>query len=291
MMNKTKRKCAALGILAFASILAFDMDWPSKDGILISNFGSNESGHPLQINSYRSEGPIYPADSGELVFYRDESNSANRFPSPLGSWIALDQGNNFIGVYGRFDESTVTPLTTIAEKGSILASSGASGWAAESGFAFGFFDRKERCWVNPSLLITPAEDDKPPVIRQVQLRGSSGNLVNLAQAKNIAQGSYTVLVDAYDNEGARSEALAPARIICSLNGVAEKELKFEYMMAKDGKRMVYRNGLEDAAAVYKSFPSYELGELRFARGQAALIIEVFDISNNSRSATYRLTVD
>jgi hypothetical protein len=280
-----------VSLAGLTSFFAFALDWPSRDGILVSNFGLNERGTAVQENTFRASGPFYPSDIGELVFYQDSSNSASRFPSPLGSWKALDHGDNIIGIYSRFEDRKGDSITTIVEKETIIGNSGRSGWADEEGFSFAFFDRKERRWINPSIVIPLLEDDRPPVIRQVELRGVSGVSINPAQTRNIAQGAYSVYVDAYDTISASGETIAPNRIICSVNGSDAEELKFEFSVAKNGRRMVYRNGLVPAEQVYASWPGYEAGNVRFSRGQATLVVEVRDIAENSRSVTYRLTVE
>jgi len=288
---KVNKKYFALFCIIFpVSIMSFAMDWPSRNGVLISNFGSNDRGTAVQFSTFRADGPIYPAEVGELVFYQDASNSASRFPSPLGSWMSLDHGDNLIGIYSRFKNSD-SPSITIAEKNTIIAASGRSGWSSEDGFSFAFFDRKERRWINPSILITPLEDTRPPVIRGVELRSASGAMVNPANVRTIAQGTYTIYVDAYDTIAPTGEILAPNRIICTLNGAEERELKFEFLIAKDGRRMTNRNGLESAETVYRSYPGFELGAIRFSRGQATLVIEARDIAENSRSVTYRLAIE
>jgi hypothetical protein len=273
------------------AFFAFALEWPSENGILVSNFGLNEQGTVVQENTFRASGPIYPSDIGELVFYQDSSNSASRFPSPLGSWTALDHGDNIIGIYSRFEDRKGVPVTTIVERETIIGQAGKSGWTDEEGFSFAFFDRKERRWINPSIVISPLNDDRPPVIRQVELRGVSGVSINPAQTRNIAQGAYSVYVDAYDTISASGETLAPNRIICTVNGSEVEELKFEFTVAKNGKRMVYRNGLVPAERVYYSWPGYEAGNVRFSRGQVTLVIEVRDIAENSRSVTYRLNIE
>ncbi|MDR0403141.1 MAG: hypothetical protein LBH35_06080 [Treponema sp.] len=273
------------------SFFAFAMDWPLENGILVSNFGLNERGTVLQENTFRASGPVYPSSAGELVFYQDSSNSASRFPSPLGSWTALDHGDNIVGIYSRFEDEKRDSITTIVERETMIGRTGKSGWTDEEGFSFAFFDRKERRWINPSIIIPPLDDDRPPVIRQVELRGVSGVSVNPAQTRTIAQGAYSVYVDAYDTISASGETLAPNRIICTVNGSGVEELKFEFTAVKNGKRMVYRNGLTPAGQVYHSWPGYEAGNVRFSRGQVTLVIEVWDIAENSRSVTYRLNIE
>jgi hypothetical protein len=290
-MTKRIRKIAAFAFISALPIVISALDWPSREGVLVSNFGKNDRGMMALGNTFRSSSPVYPSDVGELVFYRDASSSASRFPSPLGSWIALDHGDNIIGLYSCFEDRNSVSPTAILEKETVLAASGQSGWTTETGFSFAFFDRKERRWINPSIVIPPLPDTRPPVIRQVELRGISGYSVNPAQARNIPQGTYTVYVDAFDMISESEEMLAPNRITCTLNGAAADELKFEFVKAKNGARQISRGGMVPVERVYRSWPGYEAGVIRLSRGQTALTIEVRDIAENSRSLTYRFTVD
>jgi hypothetical protein len=290
-MTKSIRKAAAFALISAVSAFVFALDWPSREGVLISNFGENDRGMLALGNAFRSSSPVYPSDAGELVFYRDASGGASRFPSPLGSWIALDHGDNIIGLYSCFEDRNGAVPTVLFEKESVLAESGQSGWTEETGFSFAFFDRKERRWVNPSIVIPPLPDTRPPVIRQVELRGISGLSANPAQIRNIPQGTYTVYVDAFDMISESEEPLAPNRITCMLNGAATDELKFEFVKAKKGTRMISRGGMVPVGRVCRSWPGYEAGVIRLSRGQAALTVEVRDVAENSRSLTYRFMVD
>jgi hypothetical protein len=290
----SRRICVLFCLILTAALAA--MDWPSLDGVLISNFGSNDNGIPVLGDSFEAESSVYPADVGELVFYRDASNNASGLSSPLGSWMALEHGDGLIGIYSRYSDPSEgdrnpAVLPTIVEKETSLAQPGSSGWASRNGFFFSLFDRKERCWINPSILIPHIEDDRPPLIRQVELRNSSGTAFNPGQLRSIPQGLYSLYVDAVDTIPSSAETLAPNRIACSINGAEMGELKFETLVSKNGKRMVNRNGLAPASQVYGSYPFFNLGEIQLTRGQALLVIEAEDIAMNNRTVTYRLTIE
>jgi hypothetical protein len=284
------KKLGIIAALLLLSFFVFAIDWPVREGTLVSNFGSNDRGGPVLGNSFLSTGSIYPADVGELIFVHDPENVASRFPSPLGSWMALDHSDNLVGLYSRYASTQDTLVPTIMEKNTVLASSGRSGWAEQDGLYFAFYDRRERRWINPSIIISTLEDTYPPVIRQVELRNVAGTLFNPAQIRNIPQGLYTIYVDAVDAISPGGEILAPNRIISSINGVEAGVLSFETLISKDGKRMVYCNGIVPASEVY-SDQGFGLGEVRFTRGQATLVIEARDMAGNSRSVNYRLTVE
>ena len=288
------RKIVVFAVLFLLSIFVFAIGWPVHEGSLAANFGINDGGIPLLGNLIESSGSVFPSDVGELVFVYDPENPATHFPSPLGSWIAVDHGDNIIGIYCRYEDRRDTPVPSLMEPGTVIASTGKSGWTEKDGLYFAIFDRRERRWVNPSVLIkgtiSGVEDTIPPVIRQVELRNMAGTSFNPAVVLRFSQGLYTIYVDAFDTLVQGGESLAPNRITCSINGVETGLLSFETLISMDGKRMVYRNGPVPSSRVYDE-KGFGLGEIHLTRGQATLVIEARDMADNTRSVTYRLTIE
>lgn len=284
------KKAFALVLLFSASLLVFAFDWPVRQGRLIANFGSNDNGIPLLGNSFTASGSILPSNVGELVFIHDPENPAARIPSPLGSWMAIDHGDNLLGIYGRYEDRRFAPVPAIVETNTVLAAAGKSGWTDNNGVYFAFYDRRERRWVNPSIIISSVEDTVPPVIRQVELRNAAGTPYNPYITHNLPQGLYRLYVEVADTLQAGGESLAPNRITYSINGAEMATLSFETLVSREGQYMVYRNGLVTASSVYDP-KGFGMGEIRLTRGQALLVIEARDMADNVRSVTYRLTVD
>jgi len=268
------------------------MDWPSASGSMVKNFGWNDRGLPSLGISFESAGEVKAADSGELFFYRKEWDTASALPSPLGSWMALDHGDGIMSIYARLRDKPHETPGVKAEKGMTLGEAGISGWSLSTGFYFQLFDRKEKRWINPSLIIAPPEDIRPPEIISVRLRNAQGELINPYQGYNLNQGRYTVIVNAVDTLRFSGESpLAPHRIICTLNGSEAGNLNFETYSSRDGQLMVYRNGLVPARQIYSPVPSYEVADVWFSRGQTTLEIIAQDIAGNIRNVVYRLTVE
>jgi hypothetical protein len=268
------------------------LDWPSGEGALVNNFGGDTGGEPLLGTFFEAEGMVGAAGPGELVFSRSPSDTASRLPSPLGAWIALDHGDGLTGIYGRLDDAQrIAPPQTI-RAGTAVARAGQSGWSNRRGFYFAFFDRRERRWVNPAMIITPPPDTTAPQILAVELRTAEGGKIDPALTKTINQGQYTLLVDARDARGNGQEGfLAPHRILCSVNGLEAGVLQFETYSARDGVLTVYRNGMVPVRQVYGSFPFFEIGEIWLTRGQANLEIVAQDIAGNARSVIFKLQVE
>jgi hypothetical protein len=277
-------------LLGLAGALAA-MDWPAPEAQLIRNFGWNDRGRPVLGTSFTGEGPILAAERGELLFSRGGERLGSRLPSPLGSWLALDHGDGLISIYSRAEETGADQIAGPVERGAPLAQMGSSGWSSGSGFYFALFDRRERRWINPSMIIAPFPDTRPPLIQSVLLRNSGGRHINPSQTRALSQGRYTVLATVSDTLSPGAPSLAPHRIVCSVNGAETGSLSFETLSARDGKLMVYRNGMVPAKQAYASFPAFEIGELSFTRGQATLEIIAQDVAGNSRSAVFRLIVE
>jgi hypothetical protein len=267
------------------------MDWPSADAVMLNNFGGNNQGRPLLGAAFQAEGPVQAAEAGDILFIHDPENTASRLPSPLGAWVALDHGDGLISIYSRL-ESPAELVPDRLSQGRTIGTAGRSGWSNRRGFYFLCFDRKERRWINPSMIITPLPDTRPPVIASVELKNSDGQGINPALTRTIGQGRYTIAVIASDTRlDPQDSPLAPYRILCSVNGLETGALNFETYSARDGVLMVYRNGLVPVRQVYAPYPAFEVGELWFTRGQATLEIIVQDISGNIQNATFRLQVE
>lgn len=277
--------------MSLVSVPLCAMDWPAVDAVMVRNFGSNDRGRPVLGTVFEGEGPVLAAEGGELIFSRSGGETASRLPSPLGAWTALDHGDGLISIYSRCEDVGGTTAGRRTERGSPVAVTGVSGWSGRQGVYFILYDRRERRWVNPSMIITPFPDTRQPQILAVDLHNAQGALVPRGQNR-ISQGRYTVLVSAVDTMlSSQENPLAPHRIVCSVNGVEIGSLHFETISARDGVLMVYRNGLSPVTQVYAPFPAFEAGEVFLSRGQASLEIIVQDIAGNSRVTLSRLTVE
>jgi len=265
------------------------MSWPSEEAVLIRNFGSNYNGRPVLGMVFSGETEVLAAEKGEVIFTRGRNDTSSRLPSPLGAWTAVDHGDGLISIYSRYNDEPVS-LSQV-EKSQPIVFSGVSGWSSRNGFYFIVFDRRERHWINPAMIITPVQRTRPPQILSVNLNNTQGLA---AQPGNLSQGRYTVLVNAVSpaiTASPQGNFLAPQRIVCLVNGAEVGALNFEAFSARDGVLMVYRNGLVPAKQVYAAFPAFEAADVFLARGQANLEIIVQDIAGNSRSTVSRLIVN
>jgi len=278
----------ALALAAFSGGL-YAMDWPSGSAVLIRNFGWNDRGSPVLGMVFEGEGEVLAAETGEVIFSRGRNDTASRLPSPLGQWTALDHGDGLISIYSRYGEESGRQVSV--EKQSPVATAGISGWSAQKGFYFILYDRRERRWINPAMIITPIQNTRPLQILAVELRNAQGLPVDSAQLRNLSQGRYTISVATTNAARVRENLLAPYRIVCSINGAEAGSLNFEAFSARDGVLLVYRNGLVPVKRVYANSPAFEAAEVFLNRGQASLEIIVQDIAGNSRNALTRMIIN
>jgi hypothetical protein len=290
--RKPRRALCWIGFLMILGIPVYAMDWPSVDAAMTANFGGNNDGLPSLGTFFEAEGPVRSTGAGDVLFVHEPDNSASRIPSPMGAWIALDHGDGLISLYSNLESPSTTPVPEGPGQGRVIALAGRSGWSDRRGFSFAFFDRKERRWINPSMIITPLPDTIAPQILSVELTNAAGQVFNPAQVRNINQGKYVVSVYATDTRlDAQEPPLAPYRILCSVNGLEIGALNFETFSARDGVLMMSRNGLVPVRQVYALHPAFEVGELWFTRGQATLEVIAQDFIGNSRSVVFRLQID
>ena len=280
-------------ILFFILTLNFlyPMEWPVTGGTISKNFGYNDEGTPILGVNFRAESAVNAAEQGELLFYSEGNDNASGLPPVLGAWLALDHSGGIIGIYSRMERDN-PEIPDLVEKSAPLGMSGVSGWSEEKGVYFSLFDRKERRWINPAMIITPLPESRQTMTLSVKLRNNEGRLLDLAQARTVSQGRYTILVEAAQVfQGQNRNPLSPFRIICSVNGTEIGRLNFETYSARDGVLMVYKNGLFPVKQIFSPYPAFELGDTGFTRGQVTMEVIAQDAEGNSRNVVYRFTVE
>jgi len=291
-MRKFALRITAVFIYICVIFSVYALNWPSENAALVRNFGSNDRGLPVLGMIFNGGTDVLAAESGEVIFSRGKNDNASRLPSPLGAWMAVDHGDGLISIYSRYAEPVIPVMETQIEKQQIIASSGISGWSTQNGFYFILFDRRERRWINPAMIITPLQETRPPQILSVELRNSQGQMM---QSRTLTQGRYTVIVNAPGGvpitQNPASRQYAPQKIICLINGTEVSSLNFEAVSARDGVLMVYRNGLVPAKQIYSNLTSFEAAEIFLTRGQVTMEIIVQDISGASRSVINRLIIN
>ncbi|MFA6505523.1 MAG: M23 family metallopeptidase [Treponemataceae bacterium] len=294
-MYRTRLISAIVAALISAPILC-GIDWPTTKNELHYSFGQNDHGRPSVGMLFSGNDSVRATDAGEIVFAASGgyfATQTDRFPYTLGSWIAVDHGNGIVSAYGNLEPFDATiESKTIVEKGSVLGTSGISGWAENQGFFFSIFDRIERRWVNPTMLSPGRADSRPPTVKSVTLIGRDGQNIPLAANRLIRQGSYRVIVEAFDTENApRQYALTPQRLVCLVNGSEQGALHLETLKTINGELSVSRIKSSPANLVYLNSGAFDLGDIRLSRGRTTIELIARDSGGNERVASFSIAVE
>jgi hypothetical protein len=282
-----------MGAFVFGAASAGALDWPSRQAAVVSNFGSNNKGRAQLGDSFNAAGPVTAVGEGELVIASVESSPATRLPATFGAWLAFDHGDGLLSIYARVEDFDIDRIPKKIEQDIVVANCGTTGWSEKQGFYLSFYDRKERRWVNPSLVIPPREDTRRPVIQSVKLTGGPGGAaVDPAAVHVLKQGHYVINVQAFDTRLSPQEnPLSPFRIICLVNGVETGNFACDTFSARDGMLMAYRGALTHVKQIFAPYPAVEAGEVNFSRGQVNLEIIAQDSNGNTNNALYHLFVE
>jgi hypothetical protein len=268
------------------------MEWPLPGARITRNFGFNDGGRPVAGVELSGGGNVLAASDGEVIFDFSPSGGYSSFPSPLGAWTAVDHGGELVGIYARHGGRGGDSNRLSVGEGTPLAAAGASGRSNGEGVFFIVYDRRERRWVNPAMIAPPLADAIPPQIRGVKLVADGGAPEGVDLRQGTVRGRHVIAVDVVDAlSGGMGVALAPHRIVASVNGTEIGNLVFEMISARDGEMFVGRGSQVSARRVYSHFPAFEVGEAMLNSGQAIIEIIVQDIAGNSTSVTQRVSVE
>lgn len=271
---------------AFIAVPVTAAEWLPSDAVIAHGFGYNYRGRPLLGVFVATDNQVSAFREGEVIFSRSQRNTASRLPSPFGAWTAVDHGDGLLSIFSRHGEGEEPPQ--FIRQGDVVARAGVSGWSQRSGFYFVSYDRKERRWVNPAMVI-PFPGTRPFQIQRIQLRNTQGELFEGNQLLNLRQGRYTVMVTAVHFPG--GGRFTPFRVRSLVNGVEAGMFLMETIHAADGALIVNRGSPVSALQVYALYPAFEVADIFLTHGQAILEIIVQDIEGNSRNTSIRIHVD
>jgi len=288
-------RVAARAVLALiaASGVAAALDWPLSPPRLASTFGTPAAGRLVSGLCLASEdGLVRSSEDGELSFSLEEGEHPAGLPTPLGTFVIVEHGNDIAAVYAHLDRGTASKRLTKVKSGAVLGKAGSSGWAEGKGALFEVFDRREGNWVNPLLVLPPLADDKPPIIRSLALsRGSS--TYALGATTVLSQGSYVVSADVADPADAPWTAgpLAPYVIRLSVDGVEATRKVFDVARGADGELEFFSSEKSALPGLRTAEGRWILGERLLSRGRVSFDLRVEDAAGNKRSSTWTVSVE
>ncbi|HUX37313.1 MAG TPA: hypothetical protein VMV44_05365 [Rectinemataceae bacterium] len=286
-----RRRHAVPALLClFAVASATSLDWPATAPVSIE-FGGPNAGAPIEGLFLSGSGiDIRSAEAGEVTFERNARDGRTRLPSTLGATLVLEGEKGFASVYGYLP-AVADPGARSYVAGALIGKSGQAGLLDGPGFLFAMFDRKSDRWVNPRVFLPRLDDAKAPVIRKVSLE-SKGQEWVLGEQKGIPQGSYSIIVEAAEQEKGISGLVGgpPWYVRVLANGEKVAELKTEIASVKEGRLSFYPD-TQDGASLVDANGSIRLPPRAFARGKMYLEVLVRDFAGNERSAGWTLLVE
>ena len=200
--------------------------------------------------------------------------------------LSLAHPSNLISVYTGMVPDSISRYLVKVRTGDVL------GRPADESSAQGMhlftYDGKERRFINPLMVLPNLRDDASPVIRYISLK-NEGIELKLEQGKGIRQGTYDVIVEAYDLSPA-GEPSAPFEMALTMDGSIRTRVVYDAAWAKDGEGHLFGGtGLVEGAYMLDG-NRVRFGPYVFPRGRVVLSVAVSDFVGNKREQTYSLSV-
>lgn len=279
------------GILS--PLFLFSIEWPTENRTIRRFFGVNDGGRFFGGFEFTTEIPVYTIEAGEVLFFDNDSYTPIRgFPAPLKNWIAIEHQEELISIYGKL-ESSPERTSALIDKGTPLGIPQKQGGTGERLLYFSLYDRKNKQWVHPALLLPPYEDTKAPLIRQVQLVPREGTVpIILGRAKTCKQGIYQIYLDVIDTFDANPAVTSvPFTYQCFVNGIEHSRLQIDILYAKEGKLFMGKQKSLPVEQVYRKDGLVYLGDIQLTRGKVKIEFLVTDLVGNQRTSTFELMVE
>ncbi len=269
------------------------LDWPVFPQRIAATFGSPAAGRLVTgVHLASEDGLVKSSEEGELSFYLEEGRHPAGLPTPLGSLVVVEHGNDLAAVYAHLAPGTASTYLDSVGTGAILGRAGASGWAEGKGALFEVFDRREGNWVNPLLLLPPLADDKPPMIKSLALSRPGASYV-AGTSTRLPQGSYLVSADIADPADSPWTVgpLAPYLIRLSVDGVEVSRKVFDAARGSGGELLFFSGGGDSSSGIRTPEGRWMLAEILLPRGRASIELRVEDAAGNKRASSWNIAVE
>jgi hypothetical protein len=281
-----RRNQAILVILAIAVLSSFAFDWPLNSGGFKYGFGAPRSGFLKGVEFGATPGMVRAVADGELTFVATGDHLPGGYPISGGSLISLAHPSDLISVYAGMAPDSISRYLIKVRAGDVLGRS-ADGGSAQGMHLF-TYDGKERRFVNPLMVLPNLRDDAAPVIRAISVK-NEGIESRLEQGRTIRQGTYDVIIEAYDLSPG-GEPSAPFEMSLTMDGSVRARVVYDASWAKEGKAYLFGStGLVESTYMLDG-NRVRFGPYVFPRGRLVLSATVSDFVGNKREQTYSLSV-
>jgi hypothetical protein len=290
-------------ILILLSFLFFSFDWPVKEKVLTATFGESRWDHfHSGIDIGGGEQPVYPIDSGEVVFYYNENEKPWDIPTGLGNFIVVDHGGGIRSLYSHLKTDSIDPSVRKVSKEDKIGVTGSSGGSYGIHLHLELLDQDKKRGknqvVNPLPHLRPKiQDTTPPVILGLYLKNDEDTILNIDKMKEIPSGNWNVILEAYDliDTNSYSYQMAPYNFVIELNGEVKINITIDTLEEKNGTQYLitgedltfqqfYLNPTKDDWKVV-------LGSIPFYPGETYLKAIVKDTYNNETIKNFVVKVN
>ncbi|MBU0927220.1 MAG: peptidoglycan DD-metalloendopeptidase family protein [Spirochaetes bacterium] len=285
-MRRIRIRVVAGLVIALSALSAFAFEWPADAGRFRFGFGAPRGGFLRGVEFGSADGLVTAADDGELTFSAQGPRLPGGYPLVAGSLVVVAHASSMTTVYAGLKPGSVSSYLKNVRKGDVL---GRSSEAKDArGVSFYTFDAKERRFINPMIVMPSVSDDKPPVIRSMALSlEADGSYAD--QSKPIRQGSYYVVVDAYDLSPSGSQS-SPFDLRVLIDGSERGRMVYDAAWAADGRATLFGGvGVEEGAYLVAD-GRVRFGPFSLSRGRVLVTVAASDYASNRREQTYSISV-
>ncbi|MBN2875243.1 MAG: hypothetical protein JXM71_09135 [Spirochaetales bacterium] len=270
--------------LCVVSAIAFE--WPADRGVYRFGFGALRAGFLRGVEFGVAESLMEASDDGEMVFATEHPALPGGYPLRGNSIMAVAHASDMTTVYTGLEQGSLATYLRSVRKGDILGRSSAADGGR--GAIVYVFDRRERRYINPLIVMPELSDKKPPVIQSISLI-TGGVETSLAATRTVRQGSYTVLLDVVD-VAPSGDASAPYDIRILIDGSERARVVYDAAWSLEGIPVLF-GGAEIVEYSYVADDGrLSFGPYVFSRGTVVLAVRVGDYSGNIKEQTYSLSI-
>lgn len=274
-------------VLAAAIMSSFAFEWPADSGRYRFGFGSPRGGFSRGVEFGSSDGTVRAADDGELIFAASGSSLPGGYPLIGGSMVVVSHASDLSTIYAGLEPGSISSYLKNVRKGDIIGRALPVAGLGQ-GAAFYAYDAKERRYINPLILMPGVADDKPPVIRSAVLV-SDGKETALAASKAVRQGTYLLLVDAFDPSPSGDQS-APYDVRVMLDGSERERVLYDAAWAEGGRSTLFSGARLAEHEFMASDGRMRFGPYTLSRGRVVISVAVNDFAGNKREQTYSIIV-
>lgn len=262
--------------------------WPIAGGFLTTSFGENNLNSFLKGIRISGHGSIVsPFLDGELIYYSSESDP---LASVMGNTRVLHHENGFRSIYGHLENSFSEPEKYLLSESDQLGIVGNTGRSYEKSLFLMIFDTKMNQYVNPQIILPPSGDTNAPEISRVIL-SLNGMLIELKEKNRLSPGRVDITADIFDyGSSGRSVRTVPYSISMFYLGNEINLIKFDTLKEERGELILHGGRPVSFNNLYRDGNIF-MGQINLIEGIAYLEISASDISGNSTTRTYQLTIE